>query len=94
MQVLKKKEKGFPLGLLDSKGSKTAQLDRAGNRPLYFCHIRWPPPLENISHLTVSLPVGVCLKLKPRNGSPLRGPQISLYSLPPSLDPQGFAVPN
>lgn len=34
MQVLKKK--GFPLGLLDSKGSKTAQLDRAGNRPVLF----------------------------------------------------------
>lgn len=40
MQVLirKKKEKktAFSLGLLNSKGSKTAQLDGAGNRPPLF----------------------------------------------------------
>lgn len=32
----KKKKKALPLSLLDSKGYKTAQLDRAGNRPLLF----------------------------------------------------------
>lgn len=38
-------------GLLDSTASKTAQLARAGL--FYFWHIPWPPPLENISHLSL-----------------------------------------
>ncbi len=37
MQVFfKKKHKALPFGLLGSKGSKTAQLDGAGNGPLLF----------------------------------------------------------
>lgn len=38
--------------------------------------------------------MGVCLKLEPRNGSPIRGQKTSPYSLIPSADPQGFIVPN
>jgi len=45
-------KKALPLGLLDSKESKTAQLTRAGL--FYFWHIPRSPPLENISHLSVS----------------------------------------
>lgn len=47
-------KKVFLFGLFDSKGSETAQLARAGNRPLLFLTFLGPPPLENISHLSVS----------------------------------------
>lgn len=87
-------KKSASLVLLHSEGSKTAQLARTGNRPLLYLTYSMASTSGEYLSSICSLPAGVCLKLEPRNGSPLHGPQTSPYSLLPSSDPQGFAVLN